>query len=209
MSALTPASGPPCVTGAHAPRRSLQAHRKFEEIMTRIRNRMSRRRFLAMSTAAMGIGAVGGIFRPNLSRAADRPIITHGLQSGDVSIDAGVVWARADRPSRMQIEIATTDSFKDIHRGAYVDALPESDFTAKLLVGNLPSGQDIFYRIRFKISNFQRLSASPWSDGFAPHHATGALCLSSGRVIKQVRDGVSTNSRGGMRTYATILREST
>ena len=119
--------------------------------MTRIRNRMSRRRFLAMSTAAMGIGAVGGISRPNLSRAADRPIITHGLQSGDVSIDAGVVWARADRPSRMQIEIATTDSFKDIHRGAYVDALPESDFTAKILLANLPAGQDIFYRVRSRL----------------------------------------------------------
>ena len=28
------------------------------------------------------------------------------MQSGDVGIDSGVVWARADRPARMQIEIA-------------------------------------------------------------------------------------------------------
>ena len=174
--------------------------------MTRISNRMSRRRFLAMSTAAMGIGAVGGISRPNLSRAADRPIITHGLQSGDVSIDAGVVWARADRPSRMQIEIATTDSFKDIHRGAYVDALPESDFTAKLLVGNLPSGQDIFYRIRFQDLEFPTIVGEPMVGRFrtAPRDRRSVSFIWSGDQAGQGW-GID-ESRGGMRTYATILR---
>jgi alkaline phosphatase D len=174
--------------------------------MTPISNRMSRRRFLAMSTAATGIGAVGGISRPNLSRAADRPIITHGLQSGDVSIDAGVVWARADRPSRMQIEIATTDSFKDIHRGAYVDALPESDFTAKLLVGNLPSGQDIFYRIRFQDLEFPTIFGEPMVGRFrtAPRDRRSVSFIWSGDQAGQGW-GID-ESRGGMRTYATILR---
>src|SRR4029078_4820481 len=83
-------------------------------------------------------------------RAADRPLITHGIQSGDVSTDAGIVWARADRPSRMLVEVATTDSFRDVRAGVFVDALPETDFTAKALIEGLPSGQDIFYRIRFQ-----------------------------------------------------------
>ena len=48
---------------------------------------------------------------PYLSRAADRPRITHGVQSGDVGADGGVVWARADRPSQMMVEVATTESF--------------------------------------------------------------------------------------------------
>jgi len=34
----------------------------------------------------------GGIAMPYLSRAADRPQITHGVQSGDVGADGGVVW---------------------------------------------------------------------------------------------------------------------
>ena len=52
--------------------------------------------------AAAGAATVlGGIARPYLSRAADRPHITHGIQSGDVSLDSGIVWARADRPARM------------------------------------------------------------------------------------------------------------
>ncbi len=76
----------------------------------------------------------GALARPYLSRAADRPRITHGAQSGDVTGDSGVVWARTDRPARMMVEVATTESFADIRSGTYVDALPESDFTAKALL---------------------------------------------------------------------------
>jgi alkaline phosphatase D len=90
----------------------------------------SRRRFLTTAAASTAISAIGGIARPSLSRAADRPLITHGVQSGDVSVDSGVVWARADRPSRMLVDVATTDSFKQIRHRVFVDALPETDFHA-------------------------------------------------------------------------------
>src|SRR5262249_56363369 len=79
-----------------------------------------------------------------------RPETRQGVQSADVSVDSAVIWARADRPSRMQVEISTTDRFNVIHQGAYVDALPESDFTAKALIDGLPAGQEIFYRIRLQ-----------------------------------------------------------
>jgi alkaline phosphatase D len=105
---------------------------------------LTRRRFIGASVSTAAMTMVGGIAKPYLSRAADRPIITHGLQSGDVGTDSGVVWARADRPARMQVEISTTDSFRTIRHGVFADALPESDFTAKVLVEDLPSGQDIF-----------------------------------------------------------------
>jgi alkaline phosphatase D len=88
--------------------------------------------------------------KPYLSRAADRPVVTHGIQSGDISLDSGIVWARADRPARMLVEVSTTESFKTIHSALYVGALPETDFTAKALLEGLPSGQDIFYRIAFE-----------------------------------------------------------
>jgi len=110
-----------------------------------MRNRpmLTRRRFLTVSSAA-----ALSIARPYVSRANDRPLITHGVQSGDVGADGGVIWARTDRPARMQVEIATTESFRDVRQGVFVDALPQSDFTAKALLENLPSGQDIFYRVR-------------------------------------------------------------
>ncbi len=55
---------------------------------------------------------------PYLSRAADRPLITHGVQSGDVGADGGVVWARADRPSQMMVEVSTTESFRNARAAA-------------------------------------------------------------------------------------------
>src|SRR6478735_2021968 len=114
-----------------------------------VTNRKLNRRLLlkTLGSAAMATG-LGGVARPYLSRAAGRPVITHGIQSGDVSVDSGMVWARADRPSRMVVEVATTDSFKSILGGKSIDALPESDFTAKMLLEGLPAGQDIFYRVR-------------------------------------------------------------
>src|SRR5215470_10436017 len=106
------------------------------------RIKVSRRRLL---TTALGAGAAGLIARPYVSRAQDRPGITHGVQSGDVSTDSGMVWARTDRPSRMLIEVSTTETFATIRQGVTVNALPESDFTARALLEDLPAGQDIFY----------------------------------------------------------------
>src|SRR5262249_38491993 len=122
------------------------AHETEVPMPIRIRRGLTRRRLLTTATSL----AAATLARPYLSRAADRPLISHGLQSGDVSVDSAVLWARADRPSRMKVEIATTDSFKAIRHGAFVDALPETDFTAKTLIEGLPAGQDIFYRIRFE-----------------------------------------------------------
>src|SRR3954469_25066339 len=115
-------------------------------MVTRI---LSQRRLLRVLGSAAGATCIGGVARPYVSRASDRPLITHGVQSGDVSADSGMVWARSDRPSRMMVEVATTDSLETVHSGVFVDALPESDFTAKALLEGLPAGQDIFYRVRF------------------------------------------------------------
>ena len=85
---------------------------------------LTRRRFLTTAASAAAITAVGGIAMPSISRVADRPVITHGIQSGDVSLDSGVVWARADRPARMLVEVATTDTFKDNPRRDFRRCLP-------------------------------------------------------------------------------------
>src|SRR6266851_8116429 len=122
---------------------------------------LTRRRFLSTAGATAAVNVLGGIAKPSLSRASDRPIITHGIQSGDVSVDSGVVWARADRAARMLVEVATTDSFKAIRGAVYVDALPETDFTAKALIEGLPAGQDIFYRIRFQDHSSPTIQGEP------------------------------------------------
>src|SRR5437868_14697278 len=112
-------------------------------IAIRPKRGLTRRQLLFRSAATV---AVSGLGRPYLSRAADRPAIACGIQSGDVSADAAVIWARADRPSRMQVEYSAFENFKTILGSSSADALPDSDCTSKVLLDGLPAGPDIFYR---------------------------------------------------------------
>jgi alkaline phosphatase D len=169
--------------------------------------RLSRRRFLSTAAASSGLTLLGGIAKPHLSFAPDRPRITHGLQSGDVSAGSAVVWARADRPARMHVEVATTASFRGIRDAVAIDALPETDCTAKALLEDLPPGQNIFYRI-----GFQDL-ASPASRG-EPQIGHFRTAPADRRSVSFAWSGDSAGqgwgidpARGGMRTYATMLRE--
>jgi alkaline phosphatase D len=104
------------------------------------------RRALLKSSAATGLVAASGLAVPFYARAAAAPTFTHGVQSGDVDAASGMIWTRVDRPSRIMMEVSTTESFKDSVRLTPMNALPESDFTIKRLVESLPSDQEIFYR---------------------------------------------------------------
>ncbi|MGA7490660.1 MAG: alkaline phosphatase D family protein [Xanthobacteraceae bacterium] len=167
---------------------------------------LTRRRFLTTAASAAVAGGGSGWSKPALSRAADRPVITHGVQSGDVSVDSGIVWARVDRPARMLVEVATSDSFGTIRNEVFVDALPETDFTAKALIEGLPAGQDIFYRIRFQDHSFPTVLGAPQVGRFR-------TAPSERRTVSFVWSGDTAGggwgideARGGMRTYATMSR---
>ena len=79
-----------------------------------------------------------------------RPAIPYGVASGDVTSHAAIIWSRTDRPSRMIVEYATTDSFKNSKRMIGPAALASSDFTARVDLTDLPPGQEIFYRVLFQ-----------------------------------------------------------
>jgi alkaline phosphatase D len=174
-------------------------------VTRRSRTALTRRAVIKQSAATAAVTAIGGIARPSLSYAPGRPQITHGVQSGDVSLDSGMVWARADRASRMLVEVATTDTFRDIVRAVYVDALPETDFTAKALIDELPGGQDIFYRIAF-----QDLSSAVFGEPqigrfrTPPRDRRSISFLWSGDTMGQGW-GIDV-ARGGMRTYDAMRR---
>ena len=107
---------------------------------------LSRRTFMS-GVGAAGLVAGSGLAMPFYSRAAARPVFTHGVQSGDVDAVSGMIWTRTDRPSRVMFEVATSKSFKDARKLATLDALPESDFAVKRLIEGQPSDQEIFYRM--------------------------------------------------------------
>jgi alkaline phosphatase D len=80
----------------------------------------------------------------------NRPLLTHGIQSGDVAAHTGLVWARADRPSRMLVEVSGTPSFRNARlvRGPAVTAA--TDLTGKVRLSGLPGGRRVFYRVRLQ-----------------------------------------------------------
>jgi alkaline phosphatase D len=161
----------------------------------------TRRQFLVRSTSGLALAALA---KPSISRAADRPRIAGGIQSGDVSDGSAVIWARADRAARMQVECSTVESFKTIVAAASGDTRPDADFTSKLLLSDLPPGQDIFYHVRFydiatgiagesRVGHFRTAPAAGQSISF----------LWSGDTAGQGW-GIDL-SRGGYRSYRTML----
>jgi alkaline phosphatase D len=174
-------------------------------IAIRAKQGISRRHLLVRSASTIALAGLAGLARPYLSRAADRPQIAGGVASGDVSTDSAVVWARADRPARMRVECSSVETFKTIICTASLDALPESDFTSKVLLDGLPSGQDIFYRVRFEDLALSGISGETQVGHFrtAPADKRSISFVWSGDTAGQGW-GIDT-SRGGMRTYRAML----
>jgi alkaline phosphatase D len=173
---------------------------------------LTRRHLLVRSASTVALAGLGSLASPFVSRAADRPRISCGLQSGDVAAGfngdlatgSAMVWARADRPARMRVECASVESFATILQAASCDALPDHDFTAKLLLEGLPPGQDIFYRVRF-----DDIAAGIAGETQTGHFRTAPTDNSS---VSFVWSGDTAGqgwgidpSRGGMRTYRTML----
>ena len=161
--------------------------------------RPSRRAFLAGSTAFAGALAM-----PGISRASQRPVFTHGVQSGDVDTTSGMIWTRTDRPSRVMMEVSTTESFADARRLAPMDAIPNSDFAIKRLVDGLPSDQDIFYRFTAADLSDINVTSEPIIGRFrtAPTARRDIRFAWSGDTAGQ---GWGIDDQG-MRTYATMVQ---
>lgn len=163
--------------------------------------RLSRRQVLAAGTAA-----ASGLFLPAYSRANQRPVLTHGVQSGDVSADGAVIWARADRPSRMMVEVSTTESFRDPMRLPGLGLTSATDLMGKMELAGLPSDQEIFYRVTMLDLADVHAASEPVVGRFrtAPTAVRDITFTWSGDTAGQGW-GID-ESRGGMSIYATMLK---
>lgn len=123
-----------------------------------ISRKLKRRQFLLQTAMT-----TGSIFTTNLwlqSNLAptpalitldkNRPNIPYGVASGDINSNRAVIWSRCDRPAQMIVEYATNDNFHNSWQINGQVATENTDFTARTYLGNLPPGQDIFYRVTFK-----------------------------------------------------------
>jgi alkaline phosphatase D len=134
------------------------------------------------------------------------PIVTDGVASTMVDEATGLVWARADRASRLVVEYATTESFADPRRIVGPAALEGSDFTARVQLTDLPRGQRVFYRVRFQDLADLRRWSEPAVGSFATAPAAGGRDVSVVFSADTVGQGWGLDPAfDGMLTYASML----
>lgn len=162
-----------------------------------IQPRLTRRSMLIGSAAATATLAM-----PSISRAQARPVFTHGVQSGDVTANSGMIWTRTDRPAKVFMEVSTTEGFGNARQLAPLYSGPSADMTVKRMVSDLPADQDIFYR--FTAHDVADVNAV--SEPIVGHFRTAPTSRRSVRFAwsgDTVGQGYGIDEQG-MRTYATI-----
>ena len=135
-----------------------------------------------------------------------RPAIPYGVASGDITSEAAILWSRSDRPARLLVEYAATESFRHSRRIVGPAALAESDFTVKIELTDLPAGQQIFYRVTFQDLAHPESVSAPALGSFrtAPRQRRDILFAWSGDTAGQ---GYGINPEwGGMKIYDVIHR---
>ncbi|MBX6323948.1 MAG: alkaline phosphatase D family protein [Rhodospirillaceae bacterium] len=176
---------------------------------TRITRRTVLRGSLAGGSMLLAGAALPRLIRPARAAAAlsaetMRPGLPHGVMSGDVTVDSAVVWSRTDRPARMIVEYDTTDSFAHAQRIVGPAALPETDYTARVILTDLPADQHIFYRVSFQDLGDLKTVSGPLVGRLrtAPTAPRDITLLWSGDTAGQ---GWGINPDwGGMRIYAAM-----
>ncbi|HEY5924814.1 MAG TPA: alkaline phosphatase D family protein [Kofleriaceae bacterium] len=155
---------------------------------------LTRRAFIGGSLATLAACRKGPVI------ATNRPRITHGVQSGDVSRRA-VIWARCSEPARMLVEWRTS-SRAAWQRGSPGNVVtPDSDLAGRVALLGLPSGQTIEYRVAFEREAARGISE--WVSGrFAMPHPTKFRVVWTGDTCGQ---GFGRNPDwGGLRGYAAM-----
>ncbi|WP_439031215.1 alkaline phosphatase D family protein [Gordonia terrae] len=81
------------------------------------------------------------------SLVRNRPVLTHGVATGEVTSGGALVWARSDRPATLIVETASNESFGNARKLRGPQLTPASDGTGRLRVAGLEPGQTVHYRV--------------------------------------------------------------
>ena len=135
-----------------------------------------------------------------------RPLVPYGVQSGDVTSRSAIVWSKSDRLARLVVEWDTDPAFKSPRRVEGPVATADSDFTARVDLGDLPPGARVHYRAVFAPPDSPRAGSEPVAGSFvtAPEDRRDVVVAWSGDTAGQ---GWGINlAWGGMRIYETMRR---
>ncbi|MEV6755365.1 alkaline phosphatase D family protein [Streptomyces sp. NPDC051214] len=155
--------------------------------------------------AALAVPSLAGA-APAFARSG-RPRAEWGVQAGDVTAHAGLVWVRSDRPARMIVETSATESFRNPTRWKGPVLGPDTDFTGTTRLRGLPAGEQIHYRVILADPDDPRRAGEPVSGTFRTTpkgRKEGVRFLWSGDIAGQ---GWGINpDRGGYRIFDEMRR---
>jgi len=104
-------------------------------------------RVVCLSALVLGLGSARA--ERQTSQAPVRPVITHGVASGDVSASTALIWARANDSARMHVQLSRSPRFTARAHERIASATSSSDFTAKVRLTRLRPNTRYFYRVWF------------------------------------------------------------
>ncbi len=163
---------------------------------------LSRRTLLRTSAAGLIVAPALAACSSNDGPAllTQRPKLTHGVAVGDPRTDGALIWARSDRPAKLIVETAATESFKDAKRFEGPMLTPDTDGTGRVRVNGLPAGQQVHYRVTLEGD----ATSEPITGVFrtVPTAASDIKLLWSGDVVGQ---GYGINPElGGMKIFSAM-----
>ncbi|GAA3341976.1 alkaline phosphatase D family protein [Amorphoplanes nipponensis] len=138
--------------------------------------------------------------------SASRPVLTHGVQTGDAAAGGAVVWSRADRPSRMWVEASRRPDLRGARRVRGPVLTPDTDFTGKVRLRGLPAGEKIYYRVRAESLDRPGLLSEPLDGSLstAPARRQDVAFVWTGDVVGQGW-GIDP-AYGGLRLFESMRR---
>jgi alkaline phosphatase D len=174
----------------------------------------SRRQFLLGSALTAGgvvtagllpkIGATQSKAPALITAEKMRPQIPYGVAIGDMTDDRAIIWSRSDRPARLIVEYSTDNTLRKVQlTTTRPAALETSDYTARVEVTDLPSGAEIFYRVRFQDLADINIYSEPFIGSFRTPAINGDLFFAWAGDTAGQGWGVNPDW-GGMKIYETI-----
>ena len=155
-----------------------------------------RRRELLAAGGGLAAGLLVPAWRASAAPAfvRSRPVLTHGVQTGDVTSRTAIVWARADRPSRMVVRAGG-------RRIAGPVLTPDTDLTGKVRLDCLTPGGEVGVEVLLEDLDDASVTSEPLEATFttAPEDARDISFVWSGDLVGQGW-GINPDA-GGLRIF--------
>ncbi|GHI00126.1 glycerophosphodiester phosphodiesterase family protein [Neobacillus kokaensis] len=107
-----------------------------------------------VSLTSLGVDGQFTNYPDQFENLLDKPFISHGVASGDVTSSSAILWTRTNKQATVQFEISTDSTFK---HNKIVKTSPSdqaNDFTVKVNVNGLKPDTTYYYRAHAVSSNY-------------------------------------------------------